>query len=74
MLIGYAWYCTLTRISDYKHHPTDVLSGAVLGVIMAFATFYQTLRGKKLQEADDENVEHLGRGRKERQARETLMM
>ena len=34
MLI-YAWYCALTRVSDYKHHPTDVLAGGVLGLTMA---------------------------------------
>jgi len=41
LLLLYAWYCALTRISDYKHHPTDVLSGALLGIAMAALTFYQ---------------------------------
>ena len=40
-MLLYAWYCALTRISDYKHHPTDVLSGALLGIAMAALTFYQ---------------------------------
>ena len=34
-LFSYAWYCGLTRVSDYKHHPTDVLAGGVLGSIVA---------------------------------------
>ncbi|XP_043244605.1 putative phosphatidate phosphatase isoform X3 [Amphibalanus amphitrite] len=29
------WYTALSRVSDYKHHPTDVLAGAVLGAIVA---------------------------------------
>ena len=40
-MLLYGWYCALTRVSDYKHHPTDVLSGAVLGTAMAALTFYQ---------------------------------
>lgn len=30
-----AVYVSLTRVSDYHHHPTDVLSGSVLGSIIA---------------------------------------
>ena len=33
--MSYAWYCALTRVSDYKHHPTDVLAGGLLGTVMA---------------------------------------
>ncbi|XP_037070512.1 putative phosphatidate phosphatase isoform X1 [Pollicipes pollicipes] len=29
------WYTALSRVSDYKHHPTDVLGGAVLGTVVA---------------------------------------
>merc|ERR1712029_772885 len=35
-LLSYAWYCALTRVSDYKHHPTDVLAGGILGSVVAF--------------------------------------
>ena len=35
ILLSYAWYCGLTRVSDYKHHPTDVLAGGLLGTAMA---------------------------------------
>lgn len=34
-MIGLAGYVSLTRVSDYHHHPTDVLSGMILGIIMA---------------------------------------
>jgi len=34
-LLSYAWYCALTRVSDYKHHPTDVLAGSILGSVVA---------------------------------------
>ena len=29
------WYTALSRVSDYKHHPTDVLAGALLGAVVA---------------------------------------
>ncbi|KAL7058014.1 hypothetical protein AAHC03_017214 [Spirometra sp. Aus1] len=31
-------YVSITRISDYKHHPTDVLAGIVLGTLVAVYT------------------------------------
>jgi hypothetical protein len=31
-----AFYCVLTRITDFKHHPTDVASGAILGIAFAW--------------------------------------
>ncbi len=30
-----AFYICLTRISDYKHHPMDVVSGALVGIFFA---------------------------------------
>ena len=35
--IALAFYIALTRISDYKHHPTDVITGILLGTIVAVA-------------------------------------
>ncbi|XP_055624774.1 putative phosphatidate phosphatase [Toxorhynchites rutilus septentrionalis] len=35
LLIMLAWYTCLSRISDYKHHWSDVLSGAILGSLVA---------------------------------------
>ena len=37
VLASYCWYCALTRVSDYKHHATDVLAGAALGLALALA-------------------------------------
>lgn len=30
-----AVYVSLTRVSDYKHHASDVLAGSVLGFVVA---------------------------------------
>lgn len=35
LLIMLAWYTCLSRISDYKHHWSDVLAGAILGSTVA---------------------------------------
>jgi membrane-associated phospholipid phosphatase len=37
---------SLTRVTDYKHHATDVLAGSVLGVLVAItvALFLLNLR------------------------------
>ncbi|XP_077981720.1 phospholipid phosphatase 2-like [Glandiceps talaboti] len=34
-----ALMCTLTRISDYKHHWSDVLGGSILGITVAVLVF-----------------------------------
>lgn len=34
-LILFSWFTCMTRISDYKHHWSDVLAGAALGTIVA---------------------------------------
>lgn len=38
LLVLITWYTCLSRISDYKHHWSDVLSGATLGVVGALIT------------------------------------
>jgi membrane-associated phospholipid phosphatase len=30
-----ALYIAFTRISDYKHHPTDIIAGIIVGLIFA---------------------------------------
>ena len=67
VLICYAWFCALTRVSDYKHHPSDVMAGAVLGTVVALAfssivtmsrpaQTLQVLRGEETQELKSETV------------------
>ena len=33
----------MTRIADYMHHPWDVVTGSLLGTVMATFTHYQVL-------------------------------
>jgi phosphatidate phosphatase len=35
-----AFFTGLSRVSDNKHHPTDVLAGALLGTVVAVFTFH----------------------------------
>ena len=39
-LFSLAFFISLTRIIDNKHHPTDVCAGALLGTIIGLITFY----------------------------------
>jgi uncharacterized protein YqgC (DUF456 family) len=38
MALGLAYYFSLSRISDYKHHWSDCLAGSLLGIAFAFYT------------------------------------
>ena len=47
--VGFIWVAlgtSVSRISDYKHHPSDVLSGALLGVTVAVLTVKHFLCSK----------------------------
>ncbi|KAG6439802.1 hypothetical protein O3G_MSEX001093 [Manduca sexta] len=35
VLMLFAWYTVMTRVSDYKHHWSDVLAGFSIGTLFA---------------------------------------
>jgi len=37
-MISLAFWISLTRISDYYHHPYDVVTGALVGIMFASST------------------------------------
>lgn len=39
LLMMFAWYTVMTRVSDYKHHWSDVLAGFSIGVLFAVVIF-----------------------------------
>ena len=48
VIFGYAaFYCGLTRVSDFKHHPTDVLAGFVIGITIGALIQYSVMKCKK---------------------------
>jgi len=38
-LITFALFVALSRVSDHKHHPTDVIAGSLIGILCALFTF-----------------------------------
>ena len=52
VLASYCWYCALTRVSDYKHHATDVLAGAALGLALALAFMVLVRRRGEVEEEE----------------------
>ena len=38
-----AIYIALTRISDYRHHPTDVITGIIVGNLFAILILFLTV-------------------------------
>jgi len=43
IVISMAVYCALSRVSDYKHHWSDVLAGTILGITAATITVSQMI-------------------------------
>ena len=46
----FAVYTSLSRVSDYKHHPEDVVSGALLGLVISSLTLQFLMRRKDKRE------------------------
>lgn len=40
ILLMIATFVALSRIMDNKHHPTDVMAGTVMGILLAIITYY----------------------------------
>ena len=41
MLVVYAVAVSISRVTDNKHHPTDVVAGAVLGLTTALLSLFR---------------------------------
>ena len=39
-LLGLAFLTALTRVTDNKHHPTDLIAGATLGIVISLLCFF----------------------------------
>ncbi|XP_033728740.1 phospholipid phosphatase 2-like [Pecten maximus] len=49
LLVIAALYICLTRIQDNKHHPTDVIGGAVVGLVLCLITIFVWSRDAMLE-------------------------
>ncbi|MBN3323468.1 PLPP3 phosphatase, partial [Atractosteus spatula] len=60
LLVLLAVYTGLTRVSDYKHHPSDVLTGFLQGALVAYwVAFYISTMFKPPSQETTENVNSL---------------
>jgi phosphatidate phosphatase len=54
-----AWFTAMSRVSDYKHHWSDVLAGLTLGTIIALVVVnivYKSLISHPLKEISVDNA------------------
>ena len=47
MVVVYAVGVSISRVTDNKHHPTDVLAGAVLGLTVALLSLFRLGRDSR---------------------------
>jgi len=45
-LLMVAWYISISRVSDFKHHWSDVLAGSLIGTFVAFVAFFYVTKWK----------------------------
>uniref|UniRef100_A0A8C9ETP1 Phospholipid phosphatase 3 n=1 Tax=Pavo cristatus TaxID=9049 RepID=A0A8C9ETP1_PAVCR len=60
-LIMMAFYTGLSRVSDHKHHPTDVLAGFAQGALVAYCVVSPAPAGHLLQEMELIQVKNFAR-------------
>ena len=57
VFIMLAFYTGLSRVSDYKHHWSDVLAGFFLGTVIAFITIFRVLKPRFGREFLDDEIQ-----------------
>jgi len=61
-VMALAFYIALSRISDHKHHPMDVLAGSILGIVNAciivFAIMHFSLKPRIFHELPMSDQDH----------------
>ncbi|XP_060554223.1 phospholipid phosphatase 1-like [Ruditapes philippinarum] len=69
-LVFIAVLCGVDRIMDNKHHPSDVVAGFVLGVVVGLAVYYKIARNVlPVNETPDKSDKHVIRAREARESR-----
>lgn len=47
IVVMLSWFCALSRVSDFKHHWSDVLAGYTMGAVVAVlvvSTYHDLVR------------------------------